>query len=437
MNRYHRRHLGRRPMLLPFAVPWASEAGAAGLSGAQAGTAMALVIAVAVVLMAGLALHREQRRREVVEEALAASKIQQQALIDTMVDAVIIIDDMGRIQNFNPAAEAMFGHAASKVIGQNIRLLMPEPHHSAHDGYLARHKETGVRCVLGRRSEVEALRRDGSRFPVELAVTAMKIHGRRLFSGLLRDITERRKVERLKDEFIATISHELRTPLTAIRGSLGLINGGVVGELPAQSAALIRLAHDNSERLLLLVDDLLDVERLGSGRMEFHFVSLALMPLIEEAIAKNAAVAEKHAVQCVIVRHLDGASVHGDPQRLLQVLGNLLSNACKFSPRDSTVEIDVMHREDRVRIDIRDYGPGIAEELRPRLFSRFAQGDTGNTRQSGGTGLGLCISKAIVERHGGEIGFVPGAEVGTTFYLELAALGSMPSPNAIDQGRKE
>ena len=434
--------------LLPFTVPWASEAGAAGPSGAQAGTAMALVIAVLLVLMAGLALHREQRRREAVEEALTASNIQQQALIDTMVDAVIIIDETGEIQNFNPAAEAMFGYTASEMVGRNIRLLMPEPHRSAHDGYLARHRETGARSVLGRRSEVEALRRDGSRFPVELAVTDMKIHGRRLFSGLLRDITERRKVERLKDEFIATVSHELRTPLTAIRGSLGLVNGGAAGELPAQPAALIRLAHDNSERLLQLIDDLLDVERLGSGRMEFHFAPLALMPLIEEAIAGNAALAEKRAVPCRITRTLDGARVHGDPQRLLQVLGNLLSNACKFSPRGSTVEIEVTRRGDRVRIAIRDHGPGIAEALRPHLFSRFAQGDTGNTRQSGGTGLGLYISKAIVERHGGEIGFTPATGGGTTFYLELAALGTMPGPvqipalmtrpNAIGQGsRKE
>jgi len=408
-----------RTVLLPFAMPWASEAGATGLSNAQTGTAMALVIGVVVVLMAGLALHREQRRREIAEEALAASKIQQQALIDTMVDAVIIIDEVGRIQTFNPAAEAMFGHAAHEVIGQNIRLLMPEPHRSAHDGYLAHHQKTGARRVLGRRSEVEALRRDGSRFPVELAVTDMKIHGRRLFSGLLRDITERSKVERLKDEFIATVSHELRTPLTAIRGALGLIDGGAAGKLPPQPAALIRLAHDNSERLLLLIDDLLDMEQLSSGRMEFHFAPLVLMPLIEEAIARNAAVAEKHAVQCRIVRRLDDVRVHGDPQRLLQVLGNLLSNACKFSPRDSVVEIEVTRHESRLRVGIRDHGPGITAELCPRLFDKFAQGDTGNTRQSGGTGLGLSISKAIMEQHDGEIGFTPTTGGGATFYLEL------------------
>ncbi len=413
-----------RSALLPFA-PWAPEAGAAGLSSAQTVSAIALVIGAIVVLAVGLALHREQRRREIAEEALAASKIRQQALINTMVDAVIIIDDRGRIQNFNPAAEAMFGYAREEIIGRNIRQLMPEPHRSAHDGYLARHRETGARRVLGRRSEVEARRRDGSLFPVELAVTKMKIHGQCLFSGLLRDITERRKVERLKDEFIATVSHELRTPLTTIRGSLGLITGGAAGELPARSAALVQLAHSNSERLMQLIDDLLDAERLGSGQMEFHLAPLALMPLIEEAIANNAAIAEKHAVQCHFTRLLDDVRVHGDPQRLRQVLGNLLSNACKFSPRGSTVEIGVTRREGRVRIDIRDQGPGIAEELRPRLFSRFGQGDTSDTRQTGGTGLGLYISKAIVERHGGEIGFIPEAETGTTFYLELPAMDSV------------
>ncbi len=413
----------RTTRLLLF-VPWASEAGATSLSSAQSSTTIALVICAIVVLALGLALHREQRRRKVIEEALDASKIQQQALINTMVDAVIIIDDHGTIQNFNPAAESLFGYAASEVIGENIRMLMPEPHHSAHDGYLAQHRKTGVRRVLGRRSEVEARRHDGSIFPIELAVTDMKIHGQHLFSGLLRDITERRKVDRLKDEFIATVSHELRTPLTAIRGSLGLINGGAAGELPVQSAALIRLAHDNSERLLMLVDDLLDMEQLGSGRMEFRFDELALMPVIEEAVTENAAIAKKHAVQCIITRHPDEVWVRADYQRLLQVLGNLLSNACKFSPRDSTVEISIARREDRIRINIRDQGPGIAEELRPRLFMKFVQGDTGNTRQTGGTGLGLCISKAIMERHGGEIGFTPAADTGTIFYLEIAEVGA-------------
>ncbi len=412
-------HFTTCPALFLLFAPCNSALGATSLSNAHTGTAVALAISTLIVLAAGLALHREHRRREIVEEALDASKIQQQALIDTMVDAVIIIDDRGTIQNFNPAAETMFGYLANEVIGENIRMLIPAPHHSAHDGYLARHKETGVRHVLGRRSEVQAQRRDGSLFPVELAVTDMKIHGQRLFSGLLRDITERRKVDRLKDDFIATISHELRTPLTAIRGSLGLIKGGAAGELPVQSAALIQLAHDNSERLLMLVDDLLDMEQLGSGRMEFHFDELLLMPVIEEAVAENAAIAEKHGVQCIVSRHSDEVRVRADRQRLLQVLGNLLSNACKFSPRGSTVEIDVRRREGWVRIDIRDHGPGIAEELRPRLFTKFVQGDTGNTRQTGGTGLGLCISKAIVERHGGEIGFTPAAGAGTIFYLEL------------------
>ena len=422
MNTYH--HAAHTALLLALA-PWIPEAhGATSLSSIHTGTAVTLVLSAIVVLVAGLALHREHRLRETVEEALDASKIREQALIDTMVDAVIIIDDIGTIQNFNPAAEAMFGYIADEVIGENIRMLMPEPHHSAHDGYLAHHRETGSRHVLGRRSEVEAQRRDGSLFPIELAVTDMKIHGQPLFSGLLRDITERRKVDRLKDEFIASISHELRTPLTAIRGSLGLISGGALGELPARAIALILLAHDNSERLSVLVDDLLDMEQIDSGRMEFHFDEMALMPVIEASIDSNTRWAEKHGVRCRIGQRLEQARVYADRQRLLQVLSNLLSNACKFSPRDSVVDIDITCHKGQVRISISDRGPGIAENLRPRLFTKFVQGDTGNTRRTGGTGLGLCISKAIVERHGGGIGFIPGAGVGTTFYFELPEAGA-------------
>ena len=399
--------------LLAPAPLWAADGNAAYVEHVLLGLAL---------LLGGLAaarLYHEHRQRKASEAQLAASQARRQAIIDTLADGVIVIDEFGEVLEFSPAAEAMFGYRAAEVVGENIRCLMPEPQRSAHDGHLARHRETGRRHVLEQRNEVEARRRDGSVFPVELVVTELHVDGRRLFSGLLRDITERRKVERMKDEFIATVSHELRTPLTAVRGSLGLIGGGAAGALPAQAATLVQLARDNCERLILLIDDLLDMERLGSGRMEFHFEQQALMPLVERAVADNRAFAERYSVQCHIVEQAPDVRVDADRERLLQLLANLLSNACKFSPPGETVQVAVGRHEQRVRIEIRDHGPGINEAFQPHLFDKFTQGDSSDSRQNGGTGLGLCISKAIVERHGGTIGFETGQGTGTTFLVEL------------------
>jgi len=375
--------------------------------------------------------HVRTRTRE-----LERAEIRQRTVLNTMVDALITIDEEGQVNSFNPAAEQMFGYTADEIIGNNIKILMPEPYRSAHDGYLKAYKETGEAHVLGIGREVEAQRKDGSVFPADLAIGEMWFGDDRMYSGIIRDITERRRIDKMKNEFISTVSHELRTPLTSIRGSLGLITGGAVGELPKQAANMLDIASNNTERLLLLINDILDIQKIESGQMSFKFQNTALMPLIEKALADNAGYAEQHGVSFKIGQDLD-VRIFADPDRLGQVMSNLLSNAAKFSPDGGTIEVSVAHHQDRVRVSVSDHGPGIPESFHSKLFDKFTQSDSSDTRQKGGTGLGLNITRAIVEKHGGHISFVTKEGIGTTFFVDLPILTSdaseTESPRLLDE----
>lgn len=245
-----------------------------------------------------------------------------------------------------------------------------------------------------------------------------------IFAGMVmtQDITQRKEVERLKNDFVSTVSHELRTPLTSIRGSLGLVLGGVAGELPAQANAMVEIAYKNSERLVRLINDILDIEKIESGKMVFAMNPLELGPVIEQALEDNLAYGTQFDVKFHLEQAIPEVKIIGDSDRLLQVLTNLLANAAKFSPPGDKVLISVVHNGGTVRVSITDHGPGITQEFRKIIFQKFAQEDTSATRQKGGTGLGLSISRAIIEKHQGLIGFetIPGVK--TTFYFELPVL---------------
>ncbi len=253
-----------------------------------------------------------------------------------------------------------------------------------------------------------------------------------LIYAVARDIDERKKVEQMKNDFVSVVSHELRTPLTSIRGALGLLSGGVAGPLPENVRGLVDIAAGNSERLVRLINDILDIEKIESGKMGFQFESLELMPLLEQAIESNRAYSQSYGVDFRLARPLPGARVLADGDRLQQVLANLLSNAVKFSPRGTEVEVAATRQGDRVRVAVTDHGPGISPDFQARIFEKFAQADASSTRQKGGTGLGLSISKAIVERHGGEIWFETAPGEGATFFFELPELSvNEGAPEAI------
>jgi len=363
---------------------------------------------------------RDITERKAFEQRLMDEKKQLSAVIDNVVDGIITIGERGTIESFNPAARRIFGYNDAEVIGQNVKMLMPEPYHSEHDGYLDYHITTGEKKVIGIGREVTGRRKDGSTFPMELAVSAVVIDNVRHFVGITRDITERKHNEQMQREFISTVSHELRTPLTSIRGSLGLVLGGVVGELPEKAKALLTIANNNSERLIHLINDILDMEKIAAGKMQFDYRVVNLTTVIQNAVESNKGYGDQLDVTFELVTvPEDEVTVRIDEKRMAQVMSNLLSNAAKYSPTHDRVEISIEASEKTVRISVHDHGKGIPEAFKSRVFSKFAQADSSDTRQKGGTGLGLNITKAIVEQQAGTIAFQSGECKGTTFYVDL------------------
>jgi signal transduction histidine kinase len=240
--------------------------------------------------------------------------------------------------------------------------------------------------------------------------------------GLLRALryaVERKRLDRLKDEFISTVSHELRTPLTSISASLGLLMCKTAGELPEAAARLIAIAHSNGKRLVRLVNDILDIEKMESGRVVFDFRRVEVRLAVEQAIEVNRGFAAGCNVRIRLERGRDVGDVRADPDRLAQVIANVVSNAIKFSPANDEVVIALDEEAEVVRISVRDHGPGISADFWPHIFERFAQADGTNARRKGGTGLGLSIVKQIVERLGGEVAFADAPGGGTIFHLAL------------------
>jgi PAS domain S-box-containing protein len=236
---------------------------------------------------------------------------------------------------------------------------------------------------------------------------------------IMRDISERMKVDQLKNEFVSIVSHELRTPLTSIRGSLGLLVGGAIGQFDEKTKSMLNIAFSNSERLIRLINDILDIEKIEIGKIDFQLAPIDLQKIIEEAILTNQPYCEKFDVVIKLKKISNVVLVYADYGRLLQVLTNLISNAVKFSNTGGEVTITISPDSKNVRVAIIDKGKGIPEEFRSQIFQKFAQADPSAVRKQSGTGLGLSICKAIVEKLNGQIGFVSEAGIGTTFYFDL------------------
>jgi PAS domain S-box-containing protein len=361
-------------------------------------------------------LQAEHRRRERTTEALHDSLAREHAVFSSAFVGILTVDENGTIESLNPAAERLFGRASESAAGSDVGHLIdldgsPDIGSAMRLGHLL--------GAGGGIHEFEALRADGSTFPIDLMLAEMPIGGGRRFVVFVRDITQRRRAERMKDEFVATASHELRTPLTSIAGSLGLLIGGGLGRLPAPATRLIKIAHTNSQRLVRLVDDILDIEKIESGNMAFKFQRIEVGPLVEQAVAANRAFADGFKVRVRLDACAGDAVVCGDADRLTQVIVNLLSNAVKFSPPGQEVAVSVEVREDYVRIAVADRGPGIPDDFKARIFEKLVQVDATDSRQRGGTGLGLSIVKQIVTRHGGEVGYDAAPGGGTIFQVDL------------------
>lgn len=362
-------------------------------------------------------LERIRHRQDAEESAQLVASI-----VETVIDGIITIDSRGTVQSFNSAAERLFGYTSIEVIGKNVKLLMPPAYAAEHDGYLTHYRETREPRVIGIGREVVGQRKNGSVFPMDLAVSEMRQPGQTLFVGIVRDITERKRVEQMKVEFVSTVSHELRTPLTSVSGALGLVCGGALGPVSERAKTMLDIAYKNSQRLTHLINDLLDMEKLAAGKMRFDLETVELMPLIEQSIESIRAYSQQYQVNLVIDRRIDGIKVRVDGGRLQQVLSNFLSNAAKFSPQGGQVEVQVYQKDSLVRVAVQDHGPGIPDEFVGRIFQKFSQADSSDTRQKGGTGLGLAISKELIEHMHGCIGFSSEPGQGACFYFDLPVM---------------
>lgn len=461
-------------------------------------------------------------RRAADEQREAAARIR--GIVDTVADSIISLDEHSRIERVNPATEAMFGWTASELIGRSFVDLVPDDCGCSD-----------VSALVGARGAIRTgLRKDGATLPISLGVSPMDVSGRRMFTVVIRDITEqkhiedalqlasarsqslldaipdlmlelddegrftdyqtqhaellmppdvfigalvddvmdaetaarvrkamaavgqhggasvfeyalggqdfearlvrmatggflmiirniteRKRVERLKSEFVSTVSHELRTPLTSIRGSLGLVTSGRLGEVPDKAKNLLTIALKNSERLSTLINDILDIEKIESGRMHFDFAKHDVDALVEHAVETVRGYGQTLDVGFAITARAPGAFARVDHDRFLQVMANLLSNAAKFSPKGGFVAVRLEVEYDVVRVSVADSGPGIPEAFRPHVFERFTQADSSDVRRAGGTGLGLSIARAIVEKMGGRISFDTETGKGTTFHFTL------------------
>ena len=365
-------------------------------------------------------LRREATERGIAQEQSRDAQRRLEMTLDHIPDGVIAFDAGLRVQRINPAAEAMFGRSRAGMRAQPVSLLIPELDHRTQwpdteppDAVPA---QTPWRA---RRETMYGVRGDGSEFPIEVALVQTRVGAERIGVCVCRDLSQLERMERMKHEFVSMVSHELRTPLTSIRGSLSMLADGMAGELSGPVQRLVGLAHDNSERLVALVNDILDFEKLRAGEVRMDLAPLDLAEAAREAVEGCEGYAHQHRVEVLLDAGVP-VPVIGDARRLQQVLANLLSNAIKFSPEGGTVEVRVEAGGGESRLWVLDSGPGVASSFIDQLFEPFAQADNLQTRKRGGTGLGLAISRAMTEQMGGRIGLEPPRPgQGATFWIAL------------------
>jgi PAS domain S-box-containing protein len=373
--------------------------------------AMAAIETAASPLGQMLARSQERGRAEVLYR-------QQEILLDAVADGICGVDRHGLISFANPAAARLLGAPAASLTGRQV--------HDVLHGAAPPNRQCGNDCALRRLAsrqtaasgEENIFHGDGSSFAAEYALTPILEQGR--FSGSVlsfRDVSQRNALDRLKDEFISTVSHELRTPLTSIRGALGLLSSGILGEVNEKAANLLRIALTNSDRLVRLINDILDLERIQSGREPLTFRPIELSDIVRQAIGDMQPVAEAAGVQ--LLQDTSKVKIDADPDRMLQVLTNLLSNAVKFSPANSTVSIMLRPGVSGVTLSVIDHGRGIPADKLEAVFGRFQQVDASDSRQKGGSGLGLAICRTIVLQHSGRIWAERNPIRGSTFRVFL------------------
>jgi PAS domain S-box-containing protein len=353
---------------------------------------------------------------------------QSDSILESVGDGIYGIDLEGNVTVINSAAAQMLGYKQSEILGRNIHELV---HHTRADGTPYHSEDCPVNKSLTNLETVRISnelywRKDGTSFPVEyVARPQIDSHsndaeGHKPVGVVVAftDTTERSALDRMKDEFISTVSHELRTPLTSLRGALGLLAGGALSSRPEKTQKMLEVAISNSDRLVRLVNDILDLERISSGKAQLHSTMCSAEDLLRRAASMQQASTPKPNIRIFFAAH--GVSVWADPERILQTLNNLISNAIKFSPPGSEIHLTARNLDDHEAIiEVQDQGSGIPADKLEHIFDRFQQGDASDSRATGGTGLGLAICRSIINQHHGRIWATSAPTQGTIFHFTL------------------
>ncbi|WP_392533644.1 response regulator [Nostoc sp. C117] len=380
-------------------------------------------------------LQSQLDERQRTQEELHFSQARFARILDIADDAIISINGFQDITLFNQGAEKIFGYSAQEVIGQGLDLLLPQRFYQMHRQHVVDFgKSPNLARRMGERREIYGRRKDGTEFPAEASISKIDMGNEIFYTVILRDITERKQVERMKDEFVSVVSHELRTPLTSIHGSLGMLASGLLPTDSKQGKRLLQIATDSTERLVRLINDILDIERIESGKGKMEPEICEISDLIAQAVNVINPLADKAEVALSI----SGVSgqVWADGDRIVQTLTNLLSNAIKFSSAGSTVSLGAQQQGNEVLLTVKDTGRGIPTDKLESIFERFQQVDSSDSRNHDGTGLGLAICKSIMQQHGGRIWAESVLGEGSTFYVTLPLIGTLHN-NDLDRDEQE
>jgi PAS domain S-box-containing protein len=364
-----------------------------------------------------VAIGRDLTERNRAEAALRESESRFRTIFEGAGTGIALTALDGRLLDANPTFAEMLGYTVEELRRMDPLQLVDDPNGSTEYEPLLKSLRSGNRSRY--RREVELRRRDGSRMWAAVTVSAVPGSEEHSVLGvvMIADISRRKEIERFKDEFVSVVGHELRTPLTSIRGALGLIDAGAVGEISAEAAEMIGVAISNTDRLVRLINDTLDIERMEAGRSELDLAAVSGASLVQQAIGVVQATAE--AAEITFDCTLADSRVWADGDRIVQTLVNLFGNAIKFSPHGAEIGVAVSDDGQLVDFCVSDHGRGIPADQLENVFERFRQVDGSDAREKGGTGLGLAIARSIVEQHGGEIWAESGERAGTTFHFTL------------------
>jgi PAS domain S-box-containing protein len=396
------------------------------------------LLGIALLLAASVVIYRLNRQSEKDHVALQNAERIQRTILNSAAYSMISTDPAGLIQMANAAAEKWLGYRGAELAGSNVTIVHDARELQSRGDQLTRamgmpvpgdYQALVTKARYGVADEFECtyVRKDGTRFPVLLAVTALRSGGNDLAGYLMiaADLSERHAIRKMKDEFVSVVSHELRTPLTSIKGALGLLAGGVTGALPPKAGEMAKIAQSNVERLSRLVDDILDLQRIESGRIAMDKQTCDITDLMKESAESVHLVAEGEGVT-IVSSHCQ-ALIRADRERMVQAFVNLLGNAIKFSPRGGRIEFAAERTASSVLFRVKDEGRGIPKEKLETIFERFEQVDSSDAREKGGTGLGLTICRSIVQQHGGRVWAESELGRGSTFYVQLP----LAEPNSI------